>query len=165
MVVVVMGVSGCGKSVIGQGLAKALGWEFKDADSLHSAANVEKMRQGHPLNDADRMPWLQSVAAVIAQWVAENKQGVVACSSLKLEYRQIIAGTALQTVKFAYLKGSYELFEKRLAQRKDHFMKANMLKSQFETLEEPEDAIIVDASLPVDTIIEQLSAEIRLLKC
>jgi gluconokinase len=161
MVIVVMGVSGCGKSVIGQGIADSLGWQFKDADSLHSAANVEKMSHGHPLNDADRLPWLQSVADVIAHWIENKEQGVIACSSLKEEYRKLLIGEHEGQVKFAYLKGTYDLFEKRMELRKHHFMKADMLKSQFETLEEPHDAIVVDASLPVATIISQLTERVK----
>jgi gluconokinase len=161
MIVVVMGVSGCGKSLIGQGLADSLGWEFKDADSLHSAANVEKMSHGHPLTDADRLPWLRSVADVISHWIEHNEQGVIACSSLKEEYRKLLIGKHEGEVKFAYLKGSYELFEKRMELRQHHFMKADMLKSQFATLEEPHDAFVVDASLPVATIVSQLTADVK----
>jgi gluconokinase len=161
MVIVVMGVSGCGKSVIGQGLADSLGWEFKDADSLHSAANVEKMSHGHPLNDADRLPWLQSVADVITHWIENNQQGVIACSSLKEEYRKLLVGKHAGQIKFAYLKGSYDLFEKRMELRKNHFMKADMLKSQFATLEEPRNAFVVNASLPSATIISQLTEKVK----
>jgi gluconokinase len=163
MVIVVMGVAGSGKSVIGSAVARALNWEFADADDLHPAANVEKMRKGEPLRDEDRWPWLEKVAAVMEGWIASGKSGVVACSSLKESYRDRLRDGDSKAVRFAYLKGTYDLFEKRLRQRQNHFMKSNMLVSQMVTLEEPTgaDAIIVSADQPVETIVEQICSRAR----
>ena len=161
MVIVVMGVAGCGKTVIGSSLASALAWEFVDADSLHPASNVEKMSQGHPLTDDDRWPWLEECAKVIDDWINRGENGVIACSSLKQSYRDVLLQQHADEIKFAYLKGAFELFDERLKLRSHHFMKSNMLKSQFATLEEPVGALVVDAALPVAQIVAQLVKQIR----
>ncbi|HEY9759321.1 MAG TPA: gluconokinase [Oculatellaceae cyanobacterium] len=163
MVIVVMGVAGSGKSMIGSSVAGRLRWEFADADDLHPAASVEKMKRGEPLNDDDRWPWLEKVAEVIDAWISTGKNGVVACSSLKESYRDKLRKNHPNHVRFAYLKGSYELFEKRLRQRKDHFMKSNMLESQMATLEEPmsADAFAFNADQPVDALVEEICSKFR----
>jgi gluconokinase len=157
MIVIIIGVSGSGKTTIGQQLAKELNWEFSDADSFHSKANIEKMSHGIPLNDADRAPWLQTIREAINQWLQENKNVVLACSALKASYRQTLLLDS-ERIRVVYLKGSYELFAKRLDGRKNHYMKQSMLQSQCDTLEEPkpEEAILVDASQTPEEIVQQV---------
>src|SRR5271165_3955068 len=134
---VVMGVSGSGKSTVGEMLARRLGWTMAEGDSLHPPENVEKMRLGVPLTDADRWPWLDRIGAVLSQWAAEGRSGLVTCSALKRIYRQRLLD-ARPDLRFVYLKGSQALIARRLAARHHEFMPASLLKSQFETLEEPE---------------------------
>jgi len=152
---IVMGVSGCGKSSLGMLLAERLGWELHDADDFHPQANLEKMAKGLPLNDSDRAPWLTSLHDLIYSSLKVGQPGVLACSALKERYRQqLMAGN--DGVQLVYLKGSYELIWSRMTARKEHFMKPEMLKSQFETLEEPLNAIIVDISMPMDEILKKI---------
>lgn len=150
-----MGVSGSGKTTIGLLLADALHWEFKDADAFHSPANIEKMRLGIPLSDADRIPWLQDLQRAIAQWLQEDKNVVLACSALKASYRQFLLLDS-DRIKLVYLKGSFEVIQKRLQERHNHFMTEKLLKSQFDALEEPPDAICVDLSNPPERIVDYL---------
>jgi gluconokinase len=144
-VLVVMGVSGSGKSTVGALLAARLQWEFADADWFHSAANVDKMHAGIALTDEDRWPWLEAIAAWIAELRRSNRHGVLACSALKRQYRDLLrAGHA--DVRFAYLKGDEKLIARRIAARHEHFMPPALLRSQFDALEEPgpdEDPITV----------------------
>ncbi len=155
MIILVMGVSGSGKTTIGQLLAKSLHWEFKDADSFHSSENIEKMRHGISLNDLDRMPWLLAMQQAIKDWLEENKNVVLACSALKDSYRQYLLIDA-KYVKLVYLKGSFELIQKRLQERHNHFMSEKLLKSQFDTLEEPYNAILVDVSESQEKIVQNI---------
>ncbi|MBD0262555.1 MAG: gluconokinase [Tolypothrix sp. Co-bin9] len=155
MIILVMGVSGSGKTTIGQLLAESLQWEFRDADSFHSSENIEKMRHGIPLNDLDRMPWLLAMQQAIQYWLQENKNVVLACSALKDSYRQyLLIGN--EGVKLVYLKGSFELIRKRLQERHNHFMSEKLLKSQFHTLEEPSNAILVDVSESQEEIVQNI---------
>jgi gluconokinase len=150
-----MGVTGSGKTTIGLLLAERMGWEFADADTFHSAENVEKMRLGIPLTDADRAPWLKSLHQAMEGWVAAHKNVVLACSALKKSYRnELFAGPE---TKFVYLKGSYDLIAARLRQRHGHFASESILASQFAALEEPDDAITVD----IDRSEEEIVSEIR----
>jgi carbohydrate kinase (thermoresistant glucokinase family) len=155
MVLVIMGVSGAGKTTIGQSLARAAGWRFVDADDLHSPANVAKMARGEALTDADRGPWLRAVAAVMRDALARGQTLVVACSALKRAYRETLAGGDRRVV-FVYLRAPHEALAARLASRTDHFAKADLLESQLATLEEPgpDDAIIVDAARPPEVIVD-----------
>jgi len=135
-VLIVMGVSGSGKSTIGALLASRLRWEFEDADWLHPAANVEKMHSGIPLTDEDRRPWLDAVAAWIDHCRRSREHGIIACSALKRRYRDILIGGRAD-VRLVYLKGTEELIARRIAARHEHFMPPSLLHSQFEALEEP----------------------------
>src|SRR5579864_7229965 len=146
MIIVVMGVTGSGKTTIGNLLAGRLAWEFADADDFHSAANKEKMHQGVPLTDADRLPWLAAIHDQIAKWVALKQNVVLACSALKQSYRQLLWDGP--EVQFVYLKGSYDLIAERLRARKGHFADEHILAGQFADLEEPTDAIVVDITPP-----------------
>jgi gluconokinase len=156
MIIIVMGVSGSGKTTIGKLLAESLHCEFSDADSFHSPENIEKMRQGIPLNDLDRMPWLVAMQQHIQQWLQANKNAVLACSALKASYRQFLVLDE-ERVKLVYLKGSFELIQKRLQERQNHFMNKKLLNSQFDTLEEPYDSITADISQPLDVVVQNLS--------
>jgi gluconokinase len=135
-VVVVMGVSGCGKSTIGALLARRLRWEFEDADWLHPAANVDKMHNGIALTDEDRRPWLEAVAAWIDNTRRSGEHAVVACSALKRRYRDVLIGDRAD-VRLVFLKGDETLIARRIATRHEHFMPRTLLHSQFEALEEP----------------------------
>jgi gluconokinase len=143
MVVVLMGVSGSGKTTIGQLLARDLGWPFYDGDNLHPPDNVEKMRRGLALTDADRDPWLAALRELIADHLRDGRSAIVACSALKQVYRDCLR-VDRDGVRFVYLKGNYALLRQRLEARQSHFAKANLLASQFEALEEPQDALTVE---------------------
>jgi len=152
---IVMGVSGCGKSSVGQTLASRLGWSFYDADDFHPPENVAKMASGTPLDDSDRAPWLSALHDLISSSLREDKPGVLACSSLKERYRQqLLDGN--EGVQIVYLKGSYDLIWSRMSARKDHYMKPHMLKSQFEALEEPSNALTMDISMSVEDIVQEI---------
>jgi gluconokinase len=143
MVVVVMGVAGCGKSTVGPLIARELGGDFAEGDTFHPPANVAKMSRGEPLDDSDRMPWLAAMADAIRAWQAKEKPTVLACSALRQRYRDILAGGSAQ-VRFVFLRGAQETIADRIGRRRDHFMPPSLLESQFATLEEPADAIAVD---------------------
>jgi gluconokinase len=153
MIVLVMGPTGSGKTTIGSLLAQAFGWAFADGDSFHSVANIQKMSQGIPLNDADRAPWLKAIHDAMVSWVAEGKNVVLACSALKRQYRdELYRGPE---VRLVYLKGSYEMILHRLEARHGHFASESILASQFAILEEPEDAIVVDVKgSPLEIVAE-----------
>ena len=152
---IVMGVAGSGKTTVGEALARHLGWNFYDADAFHPAANIEKMANGTPLTDSDRAPWLAALHSLISTSLKENRPGVLACSALKESYRRkLLEGN--DGVQIVYLKGSYDLIWSRLSRRKDHYMKPQMLQSQFETLEEPADALTLDVSLPVADLVGEI---------
>ena len=157
--VVVMGVSGSGKSTIGKPVATKLDCPFRDADSFHPKANIEKMSRGEPLTDEDRWPWLKAIAA----WIDEHRKAgttcVVTCSALKRVYRDIVTGNQSADVRLVYLEGDFDLIESRLKARKGHFMPPELLRSQFATLEEPaveEHAITVSIDATPDEIVARV---------
>lgn len=154
MILIVMGVAGSGKTTVGELLAKELAWTFRDADEFHPPTNIEKMSRGLALEDSDRAPWLAAMRATIETWLREGRNAVLTCSCLKAAYRQTLLVDPAR-IRFIYLKGSFELIDARLRQRAHHFMKADLLKSQFEILEEPQDAITVDLSDPPEVIVQK----------
>jgi gluconokinase len=160
MVILVMGVSGSGKTTIGQMLSAQLNWPFVDGDSLHSAANVAKMAAGIPLTDEDRAPWLQSIHDVMEGWRLQQKNGIVASSALKEKYRRILLTSP--EIKIVYLRGSYELIYSRMQHRPGHYMKPEMLQSQFAALEEPTDAIVVDIAAPAKEIVANIRQKLAI---
>lgn len=163
VIVVAMGVSGSGKTTVAVLLAAALGCQFQEGDDLHPAANVEKMSRGEPLTDADRIPWLNKIAAELDGWRARGESGVLTCSALKRSYRDIIIGNR-SDVTLAYLKGSYDLIHRRLAARHEHFMPVALLDSQFATLQEPtpdEDPIVVDVGGQPAEIVHEIVRQLE----
>ena len=160
---VVMGVSGSGKTTVAAMLAGALHCSFLEGDELHPPANVEKMRSGTPLSDADRLPWLRRIAEAIDGWRDRQESGVVTCSALKRAYRGILIGDR-PDVTLVYLKGSRDLIQRRMAARHEHFMPVALLDSQFATLEEPapgEHAIVVDVGGQPAEIVAAIMRQLR----
>ena len=163
LIAVVMGVSGSGKITVAGRLAAGLGWECQEGDALHPPENVEKMKGGTPLSDADRLPWLRRIAERIDDWRAHGLSGVVTCSALKRRYRDIIIGDRPE-VRLVYLKGSPDLIRERLARRRGHFMPPALLDSQFAVLEEPaadEHAIVIDIEAAPEEIVTGIVARLR----
>jgi gluconokinase len=159
VIVVVMGVAGSGKTTIGKMLADAIPCPYLEGDSLHVPASIEKMSRGIPLTDADRAPWLSAIHARMVDVYDRGHSLVVGCSALKQSYRAVLAeGLPLTWV---YLKGSPELIRSRLLHRESHFMKADMLASQFAALEEPSDALAVDVSASPAAIVDRILSELR----
>jgi gluconokinase len=154
VIVVIMGVTGSGKTTVGTVLAQQLGWEFADADDFHPPGNVAKMKAGIPLDDADRAPWLASLRQAIGQWIAKRENVVLACSALKKNYRDELAVD--REVRFVYLKGSYDLIYQRLKQRHGHFASEKILAGQFADLQEPDDALTVEIDQPVEVIVAEI---------
>lgn len=161
MIILVMGVSGSGKTTIGKLLAASLGWQFYDADAFHSVANVEKMRQGIPLTESDRQPWLATLQQTIRQWLQAEQNVVLACSALKASYRQQLLQDPTQ-MRMVYLQGPMDLLQQRLQERRNHFMGSDLLPSQFQTLEEPEDAIKVEITQSPAAIVGQIRTALDL---
>jgi gluconokinase len=160
LIVVVMGVTGSGKTTIGELLATRMGWEFVDADQFHPAANVQKMAQGVGLTDADREPWLSALRDAIVRWLASEKNVVLACSALKRSYREklCIGGE----VRLVFLRGTYEAIASRLRDRHGHFATEAILADQFAKLEEPQDAIAVDIRLSPHEIVAEIESQLGL---
>jgi gluconokinase len=165
VIVIVMGVSGCGKSTVGFGVAAGLGWPFLDGDELHPPANVAKMAAGHPLTDADRAPWLEAIGERMAAWHDAGRSGVLACSALRRVYRDTLRAHAPAT--FVLLDVSVALLRARVAGRREHFMPPSLLDSQLATLERPgpdEDAItvVVDTEVPPSELVTRVAAALAL---
>ena len=149
-----MGVSGCGKTIIGTILADKFCWEFIESDSYHSQQDIRKMSNGIPLTDVDRWPWLERLHSLLAEKQADGIPVILACSALKESHRKMLC-EGLRGYEYVYLKGKYDLIWERMRQR-EHFMKPAMLRSQFDILEEPEDALTVQINQSVDLIIEKI---------
>ena len=152
---IIMGVSGTGKSTIGKLLSDRTGWAFYDADDFHSSANLEKMNRGIPLTDSDRQPWLAELNQLIVQTLNTGYHGILACSALKSQYRQILRQNNSQVI-FVYLRGDYDCIQTRIQQRTGHFMDSSLLQSQFDILEEPQDALVIDVAQTPDIIVEKI---------
>lgn len=157
MFFIIMGVSGSGKTTVGELLAQRLGCRFYDGDDFHPPENIAKMATGIPLNDDDRRGWLVALADLIRQGLAHGETGVIACSALKEAYRAVLRVDPKQ-VQFVYLKGDYDTIWARMQGRTGHYMKPGMLQSQFETLQEPIDALDVDVNLAPERIVDQVIA-------
>jgi gluconokinase len=160
LILLVMGVTGAGKTTIGELLAQRLDWIFLDADDFHPAANIAKMKQGIPLTDADRVPWLAAIHTELEGQSAAGKSCVLGCSALKKSYRETI-GTGLE-MKIVYLKGSYEEMRAHILARHGHFAGEGILAGQFRDLEEPQDAIVVSVSRNPDEIVKEVLQELKL---
>ena len=159
MVILLMGVTGSGKTTVGRALAESLRWQFIDADDFHPPSNVAKMRAGIPLDDADRAPWLAALRTHIVVWLSSEANVVLACSALKQAYRDEVVVSP--DVRLVYLRGSSQLITARLRERHGHYMDPNLLSSQFATLEEPRDALVVDVDTSVDEIVKQIRKGVR----
>jgi len=155
-----MGPTGSGKTTAGELLALQLGCEFVDGDSFHSQANIEKMARGAPLDDNDRIPWLNSIREAMEQWNTQRRNVVLACSALKKNYRERLQISS--DVKLVYLKGTYDLLRERLNARKGHYATEQLLASQFADLEEPEDAITVDVTHTPEEIVAEIRKQLAL---
>ncbi|HEX4523027.1 MAG TPA: gluconokinase [Casimicrobiaceae bacterium] len=163
MMVIVMGVCGCGKTTVGRALARELNCEFLDADDFHPAENVAKMAKGVPLTDDDRWPWLDAIVAAMHERAARGRGAVIACSALKEVYRERLrrGGSPVDEVRLVYLKGDAATIAPRLVSRKAHYMPASLLESQFAALEEPGEAIVVDIRQTTDEQARQAAAALR----
>jgi gluconokinase len=159
----IMGVAGSGKTTLGRALADQLGWDYFDADDFHSVENISKMATGIPLSDSDREPWLVELNHILLSTLRENRHPILACSALKRSYRsQLLAG--VDGIAIVYLKGNYDLIWSRISSREGHYMKSNMLQSQFDSLEEPENALVLDIHLPLETMLDIIFANYSTLK-
>ena len=161
MIILLMGVAGTGKTTVGAMLADDLGWSFYDGDAFHPAANVEKMRQNVPLTDADRLPWLTVLRRLIDDLVRQETSAVVTCSAIKQAYRdQLLDGPG--DMREVFLKGDFALIQKRMQKRRGHYFKADLLRSQFDALEEPDFGLVIDIAQPLEVIIQQIRQALQL---
>jgi gluconokinase len=162
VIVIVFGVSGAGKTTIGQLLAAELGWKFYEADDFHSPANIDKMRAGMPLTDDDRWPWLESLRSLIERCLAANENAVLACSALKKTYRQHLRVS--EQVKFVYLRGGHKQVARQIRRRHGHFMNPKLLQDQFATLEEPdpsEESIVTELGGTPQELVDEIKNALR----
>jgi gluconokinase len=169
MIILVMGITGSGKTTVGRLLAERLHWDFADADDFHSAANKEKMHNGIPLTDADRQPWLLAIRDQIWSWIAAKKDGVITCSALKQGYRDLLLSPGdgntnadAGEIKIVYLRGSYQLIAARVRARQGHFAGEELLSSQFAALEEPRDAVTIDVDQTPEQIVDEALRRLHL---
>jgi carbohydrate kinase (thermoresistant glucokinase family) len=163
MVLIILGVSGTGKTTVGELLARELGWHFYEADDFHSPTNIEKMRRGVPLTDDDRWPWLENLRELIKRCVAANENAVLACSALKRVYRKHLRVSA--EVKLVFLRGDYALVAEQLRHRRGHFMNTGLLRNQFADLEEPqldEEVLTIELGRPSHALVEEIKTKLRL---
>jgi gluconokinase len=161
MIVILMGVSGVGKTTVGEILARQTGWVLYDADDFHSPANIEKMRNGIPLTDEDRWPWLDRLNAVLLEAEQQGRSAILACSALKERYRDRLA-QQLKSVRWVHLTGNFEMIKQRIDARKGRYMTAKLLESQFAALEQPRNAIVVDVGAEPDELAARVSAALAL---
>ena len=154
-IILLMGVSGCGKTTIGRLLSESLSWPFYDGDDFQPKDNLNKMAQGLPLNDRDRRPWLMAMRSLLVSIRAKQGRAVLACSALKQDYRDLLSN-GQDKLRWIYLKGEYAMLEERLKRRPGHFFKPGLLGSQFEILEEPEDAMVVSVDMPPEAIVASI---------
>ena len=160
MIIVLMGVSGSGKTTVGRILSDRLGWRFVDADDFHPASNVQKMRSGAPLTDEDRWPWLDRLNTLLRAEQSDGRDVIIGCSALKARYRERLSA-GLADVRLVHLKGGFELIESRLKARRGHYMPPTLLASQFAALEEPEEALVLDIGAEPQTLASQLIESLR----
>ena len=163
MIIIILGVSGAGKTTVGKLMARSLGWHFVEADDFHSAANIERMRSGHPLTDEDRWPWLERLREQIKRSVAAEENAVLACSALKRAYRQRLRVS--DEVKFVFLRGDYAVVEKQLRGRHGHFVNSELLESQFDDLEESqpdEHSLTIGLGRTPEGIVEEIKTNLHL---
>lgn len=153
-----MGVSGSGKTTLGQALAQKLGWDFFDADDFHPPANIAKMASGIPLSDSDRAPWLAALHDQLSSTLKSNRHPILACSALKQKYRVQLLDN-INGIEIIYLKGSYDLIWSRMSTREGHYMRSEMLRSQFAALEDPENVFALDVSMTVKDMIDKIFAK------
>jgi gluconokinase len=158
VVIILMGVAGSGKTAVGRALAAVLGWRFEDADAYHQSSSIAKMRRGIPLSDADRAPWLAALHALVARSADRREPLVLACSALKEEYRQKLAG-GLARVRFVHLTADEATLRRRLESRADHFFGPSLLTSQLAALEPPRDALTVDTTAPIEQVVAAIRYE------
>jgi len=166
VILIIFGVLGAGKTTVGKLLARELGWSFVEADDFHPAANIEKMRNGHPLTDEDRWPWLDCLRKQIEQLRSAGENAVLACSALKRAYRDRLRVS--DEVKFVFLRGDYALVEKQLRNRHGHFMNAALLQSQFDDLEEPqpdEKVLTIELGRTPEEIVDRIEAKLNFANC
>ena len=164
MIIIIFGVSGAGKTTVGELIARELCWRFIEADDFHPAANIEKMRSGHRLTDNDRGPWLDRLRRQVERALAAKENAVLACSALKRAYRDRLRVS--DEVKFVFLRGDYSLIEKQLRKRRGHFMNATLLKSQFDDLEEPqpdENVVTIELGQTPEDIVERIEEKLNLI--
>jgi len=160
VIVLLMGPAGSGKTTIGKLLAAKLSWEFADGDDFHPPANIEKMARGVGLTDEDRVPWLISIRDAMRQWQAQGRNVILACSALKRSYRELLGINS--NVQLVYLKGSHELLQGRLRSRKGHYANEQLLASQLVDLEEPSEAITIDAASSPEEIVAEIRKRLAL---